>query len=299
MRLCFNDWFGGPLRDMTPESAQEIRDMGFRVVGVNSGDADATDADIDRAKNIIRDAGLVPGPFGAGGTVFHPDPAQTLEMQRRITKVLRVAGRLGCPTIRVSGGSFHPTNRWMHHPENHTQKALDMYVDATRELVKVAEDNACAICPETTKFTILDSIPRMKEYVDRLDSDYVKVVFDPVNHMTSDRVYDSGTFMKRAIVELGDRIGVIHVKDVMVQDKLLVTHIDEAVMGTGVLDHRALIEATNWLEPWKTFSFEHIGSRKLIVPTLEHIQRIAGEIAHSWTEPSMTREKWLKEQGAL
>jgi sugar phosphate isomerase/epimerase len=184
----------------------------------------------------------------------------------------------------------------MHHPENHTQKALDMYVAAASELVKVAEDNAVAICPETTKFTILDGIPRMKEFVDRLDSEYVKVVFDPVNHMTSDRVYESGRFMKTAIAELGDRIGVIHVKDVIVQDTHLVTHIDEAVMGTGVLDHKALIEASNWLEPWKTFSFEHIGSRKLIVPAREHIQRITDEMGHTWTEPSMTREKWIADQ---
>ena len=296
MRVCFNDWFGGPLRDMTQKSAKEIYDMGFRVAGVNSGDADATDADIDRAKKIILDAGLMPGPFGAGGTTFHPDPAQCRNMQKRIAKVLRVAGKLGCPTIRISGGSMHPTNRWMHHPENHTQKTMDMFVEATGELVKIAEDNGCAICPETTKFTILNGIERMKEFVDRLDSDYVKVVFDPVNHMTSDRVYDSGRFMKMAIAELGDRIGVIHVKDVIVQDTLLITHIDETEMGTGVLDHAALIEATTRLEPWKTFSFEHIGNRKLIVPALEHIQRVAKQIGHTWTKPGCSRENWLKEQ---
>ncbi|MFC1541287.1 sugar phosphate isomerase/epimerase family protein [Candidatus Latescibacterota bacterium] len=293
MRLCYNDWFGGPLRNITSENAKEIYDMGFRVVGVNSGDADATDEEIDRARNIILDTGLMPGPFGAGRTTFHPDPVQRDEMKKGIARVLRAAGKIGCPTIRISAGTMHPTNRWMHHPENHSQEAMDLFVENTRDLVKIAEDNACAICPETTKFTIIDSIERMKEFVDRLDSDYVKVVFDPVNHMTSDRVYDSGRFMKMAIASLGDRIGVIHVKDVMVQDTLLITHIDETEMGTGVLDHAALIKATNQLEPWKTFSFEHIQSRKLIVPALKHIQKVSAEIGHTWTDPKCTREKWL------
>ncbi|MFC1651185.1 sugar phosphate isomerase/epimerase family protein [Candidatus Latescibacterota bacterium] len=289
MRLCFNDWFGGPLKNIKPEDAKTIYDIGFRVVGVNSGDADATDEEIDRARNIILDAGLMPGPFGAGRTTFHPDPATCGEMKKGVAKVLRAAGRIGCPTIRISAGSMHPTNRWMHHPENHSQKAMDLFVENTRDLARIAEDNACAICPETTKFTIINSVERMKEFVDRLDSDYVKVVFDPVNHMTSDRVYDSGRFIKTAIAALGDRIGVIHVKDVKVQDTLLVTHIDETEMGTGVLDHAALIEATNQLEPWKTFSLEHIGNRKLIKPALDHIQSVAEKIGHTWSEKSCSR----------
>ena len=292
MRLCYNDSFGGPLRNLNPEEAKTLYDIGFRVAGVNSGDAEATDADINRAKNIISDAGLIPGPFGAGRSTFHPDPVICREMKKGIAKVLRIAGKLGCPTIRISAGSMHPTNRWMHHPENHTQKAMDLFVENTRELVPIAEDNACAICPETTKFTIINGVERMIEFVDRLDSDYVKIVFDPVNHMTSDRVYNSGIYMKTAIAALGDRIGVIHVKDVMVQDKLLVTHIDETDMGTGVLDHEALIKASAQLEPWKTFSFEHIRSRKLIKPAYDYIQSVANRIGHTWSDPKCTREKW-------
>jgi len=52
MRLCWNDGFGCPLRDIKPEDAKFYYDIGFRVVGMNVGDADAPDAEIDRAKNI-------------------------------------------------------------------------------------------------------------------------------------------------------------------------------------------------------------------------------------------------------
>jgi len=266
--------------------------MGFRVVGVNSGDANATDADIERARNIIADTGLMPGPFGGGGTTFHPDPTECRKNKAHIAKALKVAGKLGCPTIRISGGSMHPTNRWMHHPENHSQKSLDLFIENTRELVTIAEDSGVAICPETTQWTIINSIQRMKEFVDRLDSPYVKVVLDPVNHMTYDRVYESGSFIKSAIATLGDRIGVIHVKDVMVQDKQLISHIDETKMGTGLLDHEALITASTQLEPWKTFSLEHIRDRQLIKEAHDHIQGVADRIGHTWTDPELTREKF-------
>ena len=184
----------------------------------------------------------------------------------------------------------------MHHPENHTQKALDILIKHTRELVTYAKDAGCMLCPETTQWTIVNSIERMKEFVERVDSPFLRICFDPVNHMTSQRVYESGVFIKKAIGYLGDCIGSIHVKDVKVQDKLLVSHLDEAPMGIGILDHKALIRASAQLEPWKTFSLEHINDKNLWKPAYDHIQKIAGRIGHVWSDPNCTRERWLKGQ---
>jgi len=294
MRLCWNDSFGGPLRNMKREEAEFVYGIGFRVAGINAGDTEATDRDIERAKRIFEEVGLITGPYGLGASAVRPDKAEEKKHKERIRKALRIAGKLGCTTLRYSVGSMHPTNIWMHHPDNFTQKALDELIESTRELVPVAEDSNCILCPETTQWTIVNNLERMKEFVDRLDSPYVRIVFDPVNHMTPERVYDSGRFIKCAVAYLGDRIGVFHVKDVMVQDKLLVVHIDETEMGTGLLDHEALIRVSTQLEPWKTFSLEHIRDRNLIKKAHDHIQGIADRIGHRWTDPRCTRERWKR-----
>jgi sugar phosphate isomerase/epimerase len=296
MRICYNDGFGGKVRNIDADRAKFYTDIGFHTVGINSGDADATDAEIDHAKALLADHSIYPGPFGGGRTVWHPDPDITKRYKQELTRVLRTAGRLGCPSIRISGGSYNLKDRWMHHPKNVTQEAMDIFVKHTRDLVPVAEDNGVCICPETTQFTIINTIGRMKEYVDRCDSDYVKIIFDPVNHTTAERLYDTGTYVKTAIAELGERIAVIHVKDVTVQDTHLVVHIDEAPMGTGVMDHAALMQASTWLEPWKTFSLEHIRSKDLIKPAYDHIMAVAERSGHTFTDPSCTRERW--QQGA-
>ena len=293
MRLCWNDWFGGPLRNMKPEDAKTLYDMGWRVVGINSGQVDATDADIDYAKNVLADAGLMPGPYGAGRATFNTDPAVCRENKKDIAKALRIAGKLGCNGIRYSIGSMHPTDVWRHHPENYTQKALDLLIESTKELVPMAEDAGCMLCPETNQWTIVNSIERMKEYVDRLDSPFAKVVFDPVNHMNPQRVWESGRYVKCAVAYLGDRIGELHVKDVKVMDNYMI-HIEEAPMGKGLLDHEAFIRASNQLEPWKTFSLEHIRDRNILKPAYDYIQGIADRIGHKWTDPKCTREKWEK-----
>lgn len=292
MRLCWNDWFGGPLRDLNPADARALYDMGWRVAGINAGDADATDADIARVKGIFRDAGLVVGPWGDGIALVHPDPAREKDMIARMRKELVIAGKLGCTGIRYSVGSMDPDNIWMHHRDNFTQRSMDRLVDNTRSLMPVAEDVGCMLCPETTQFTIVHNIDTMKEFVDRVDSPYCRIIFDPVNHTTAERSYDTGTFVMTAVAELGDRIGEFHVKDVQLANTNLVVHIDEARMGTGLMDHAALMRASTMLEPWKTFSLEHISDRNLVKPAFDHIMAVANRIGFTFTDPACTRESW-------
>jgi sugar phosphate isomerase/epimerase len=294
MRLCWNDWFNGPLGEMRIEDANTLYAMGFRVAGINSGYAEATDKEIDHVLRVFGEAGLVPGPYGGGMALIHPDPATCRRYKDQIRKALVTAGKLGCTALRYSVGSMHPTDVWMHHPENHTQKSLDLLVQNTKELVPVAEDARVMLCPETTQFTIVNTIERMKEYVDRLDSPYAAIVFDPVNHVTAERAYETGRFVQCAIAYLGDRIGEIHVKDVKVEDQQLVVHINEAPMGTGIMDHAALMRASNLLEPWKTFSLEHIADRNMVKKAYDYIQSVADRTGHQWTDPTLTRDRWMK-----
>jgi len=294
MRLCWNDSFNGPLGKLRREEAEFVYNIGYRVAGINAGVTEATDAEIEHAKGVFEDVGLTPGPYGLGASAIRPDKADEKKQMKMIADALRIAGKLGCTTLRYSVGSLHPKDIWMHHPDNVTQKALDDLVDNTRELVPVAEEANCILCPETTLWTVVNSIERMEEFVDRCNSPFVRIILDPVNHMTAQRVYDNGRWMKCAIARLGDRIGVLHVKDVMVQDKLLVVHIDEAEMGTGLLDHEALITASDQLEPWKTFSLEHIRERNLIKNAHDHIQGVADRMGYRWTDPKCTRERWEK-----
>lgn len=294
MRLCWNDWFGGPLRNIKREDLKRLSDMGFKVVGINSGRSDASDTDIDYVKNMYADLGLYFGPYGARGG-FHPDPTVWKEQKERLIGSLQVAGKLGCTGIRFSVGSMHPTDVWRHYPDNHTQQAMDLLIERMKEVVPYAEDAGCMLCPETNQWTIVNSIQRMKEYVERLDSPYARIVFDPVNHMNPERVFDSGRYMKCAIGYLGDCIGELHIKDVQVMDNYMV-HIEEAQMGTGLLDHEELIRTSTQLESWKTFSLEHINNRDLVKPAHDYIQGIADRIGHTWTDPGCTRVRW--EQGA-
>ncbi len=295
MRFCWNDGFGRPLSQFSPATAKLYYDIGFRVVGVNAGGTldESTAADIEHAKRIYSDAGLFPGPAPAGAALIRPDPSATDRENRRIVRMLEVCGKLGVPALQPSVGSMNPDNVWRHHPDNFKPKSMDLLVENVRKLAKVAADNNVAICPETTQWTVVHNIATMKEFVDRVGSPLVRVTFDFTNHMDAERVYDSGRYIRCAVRTLGDRIGIFHVKDVKIGNQNLVVHLDEAPMGTGWLDHEALLRVSNELEPWKTFSLEHIRDETSLKKAHDHIQTIAGRIGHRWTDPSLTRDRFL------
>jgi sugar phosphate isomerase/epimerase len=292
MRLCWNDGLGGNYREMKIEDIKFVYDIGYRVAGLEP-DFNATDDDIKRVKDLFARVGMVFGPLGIGLAAFHPNKDIEKKYKEQLKKSLIIGGKLGCTNLRYSVGSMDENSVWKHHPLNHTQKALDMLIESTRELVTVAEDSNCILCPETTQGTIVGTVPRMKEYVDRLDSPGAMIVFDPVNHMGAERIYESGKFIKCAIAELGDRIGEIHVKDAQIKDDYMFSF-GEAPMGTGLLDHAALIQASDSLEPWKTFSLEHISDKKMWKPAYDYIQKVADKMGHKFTDPNLTREKWEK-----
>jgi sugar phosphate isomerase/epimerase len=299
MRLCCSD-SGIDVAGDNAENKKILKklyEIGFRVVGIHSSDLDVSDNALDQVKNYFMDAGLVPGPFGGGRAVIHPDPAVSKKYKQGIAKALIICGKLGCTGIRYSIGSMHPKDVWRYHPENHTQKALDMLIESTRELIPVAEDCNSMLCPETNSWTIVNSIERMKEYVERLDSPFAKIIFDPVNHMNPQRIVNSGKFIKCTVAYLGDCIGELHVKDAQIMDSYMI-HIEEAPVGEGLIEYKQFIEASTQLEPWKTFSLEHFNGDNgdhympLIESAYKHIQGISDRMGHKWSDPNLTRQKW-------
>jgi sugar phosphate isomerase/epimerase len=303
MRLSWDDGFRSPVGKISPTDAKFYYDIGFRVVGINPGGpagiVSATEADIKYARSVLADNGLMPGPVPVAGAFLRPDPSEMAHQKESLKRIMEVAGKLGCPAIQTSIGGMHPKNVWLHHPDNFTRKAMDAVVSVARELAPVARDNGVVLCPETTQWTVVHNIQTMKEFVDRVDSPYVRVTFDFVNHMDAERVYDSGRYIRCAVETLGDRIGIFHVKDVKVQDVALVVHIDEAPMGTGLLDHKALIEVSTKLEPWKTFSLEHIRDNEALKAAYQYIQKLAESMGHKWTDPKVTQLSYQKRQARL
>jgi len=300
MRFCCNDTDINVSGDTerNERELKQLKDIGFRVIGFG-GAENATDDDIKRLKDLAGKYDMVLGMSPTGYQVAHPDPETRKQHHEGLKKTLVNLKKLGAETMHTAGGSYSGDG-WWHHPKNFTQQGLDDLVEEMKKIAPYAEDAGVAVCPETTQWCILNSPERMKEYVDRVDSPYIKVTFDIVNHMRPDRIYESGRFFRCVLAILGDRIGMLHVKDVLPVLGLVV-HIEEAPMGTGILDHETVISASDDLEPWKLFSLEHFDTRDIPVEEVwarayKHIQAVSDRIGHTWSDPNLTRARWEQQK---
>ncbi len=300
MRLCCNDTGMSLTNDMAENEPKlkQLRDIGFRVIGIHNV-AGASDDTVLRFRDLLEKYDMTVAMSPTGWQPAHPDLSKRKEQHEGLRDTLRKMQMLGGDLIHICGGSYDGSG-WWHHPKNFTQEGLDDFVTEMKKVAPYAEDYGISVCPETTQWCILNSPERMKEYIDRVDSEYIKVTFDLTNHMRPDRVYESGKFMRCVIALLGDGIGQLHVKDVTMVPGLVI-HINEAPMGTGILDHETVIKASNDLEPWKTFSLEHFNEKGVDgmfqrERAYKHIQGIADRIKHKWTDPKMTRKRYLAEK---
>ena len=111
-----------------------------------------------------------------------------------------------------------------------------------------------------------------------VDHDAVGVHFDPVNMVTSpERYYDTAALVREFVAELGDRIEVVHLKDVTLADELTV-HLDEVRPGAGGLDYHVLLSALSDLDDDLPLLLEHLDSEAADAAAREYVREVASEV---------------------
>ena len=131
MRLSISSGIS-PMKSVTKKDLAFFKDIGFRVVG-GGIDLEATDDDIKRFNDLMKEMDLEVGEIHVGeSAMVGPDENVLREYRKKIIRGLEIGGKIQASHIQFSIGSMHPDNIWIHHPENHTQKALDMLVRNAR-----------------------------------------------------------------------------------------------------------------------------------------------------------------------
>ncbi len=191
-------------------------------------------------------------------------------------KKIRVAGRLGVPTVVMQPGSANPEHPFCSHPFNKTQDAMDRLIDVFSPLAKLAEDVGTCIAVEIPFATALGTFERCAAFVDAVGSSALKIQMDGANMITFDHYWETGAFLETGFPILKDKIAMAHAKDVVMQNGLHL-HMDECPAGEGCLDYvtylRLLEEA---LGPDGYLIIEHTPAEK-VEAAVKHVRRCAEE----------------------
>lgn len=99
-----------------------------------------------------------------------------------------------------------------------SEEAYQKVLKTMKEIVSKAEKYDVNIGIEGVHCFVINSPQKMKRLVDDLDSDNVKVIFDPVNYLNINNYQNQDEMINDIFTLLSDKICVLHAKDFVVEN---------------------------------------------------------------------------------
>ncbi len=121
---------------------------------------------------------------------------------------------------------------------NNTEEAYQYVLKSFKELVAEAEKYNVNIGIEGVHLFVINTPERMNRIVNDLNSDNVRVIFDPVNYININNYMNQDTIINTAFNLFGDKIAAIHAKDFDVVDG----NIQKRIPGEGILNYDLIFE---------------------------------------------------------
>lgn len=121
---------------------------------------------------------------------------------------------------------------------NDTEEAYQYVLKNIKELVSEAEKYDVNVAVEGVHIFVINSPERLARLVKDIDSDNMKVIFDPVNYITADNYKDQDKMITQMFDLLADKIVSIHAKDFVIEDGA----VKMVLPGEGMLNYRLIFD---------------------------------------------------------
>jgi len=181
--------------------------------------------------------------LGCYVNLSHPDPTARRGLMELFKEHLCHARDFGCGVVATETGSLNPD--WSYHPENKSDAAFAGLIPTVAELVAEAERFGVVLGIEGVTSHVLCSPRRIRQLLDAVASNNLRVVFDPVNLLSIENYRDQDRVIQESFDLFGDRIAIVHAKDFVVGDNTL----KQVRSGQGSLNHKLLMDFLRQRKP--------------------------------------------------
>ena len=148
---------------------------------------------------------------------------------------LRFASILGCGVVGTETGAVN--EEYKYEPANHSEEALQCFIDNLRPIVKYAEQFGVIVAIEPVWKHIVNTVERARKVLDAIDSPNLQIIFDPVNLLDESNYQEYPAIFKEFVEILGPDIATIHAKDFKIENGKLLS----CACGTGQMDYEFLL----------------------------------------------------------
>lgn len=159
-----------------------------------------------------------------------------------------------------------------------TDEAFDRAVMTVREIIDDVKPTRTYYCLETMPYMLPDNIEMYVKMLKAIDRKRAAAHCDPVNFVTSPRVYHyNGDMIREFFRQLGPQIRSCHAKDIILTSQLTV-HMSECMPGKGGLDYRTFIREVNRLDPNMPVMMEHLNTDQEYLEAARYIWQVEKEV---------------------
>ena len=287
MRLCL-DSFVPPLNRITLGTALWVRELGFRMIGVDLESwIDIDEGGCRSIKNLLIAEGIGIGQVWSVDTpLVRPDPGERARSVARLMERIPLVAALGCRVLLTEPGGYHPENGRYPHPMNHTDEALDTLVNQMRRLSARAMEHDVVVAPEMSLLSVLSSVERVEQMLNGIGNGGVGVNYDPANITEPRWLYETGTQIREAFDRIGDRIVNAHAKDVVAREVPQLVHLDEVPAGEGVLDYPTFLKCLSRVPGETCLVVEHLSDFGEITEVKRFLETTARQQGLTWKDDS-------------
>lgn len=156
---------------------------------------------------------------------------------------IRFAALLGCGMVGTETGAVNEEYRY--EPANHSEEALEIFIENCREIVKYAESMGVILAIEPVYNHIVYDCKRARKVLDAIHSPNLQIIFDPVNVISVDNYKNQDEILEEAFDLLRDEIIAIHSKDFVIEDNKVISKIT----GQGILNYDLLMSLVKKYKP--------------------------------------------------
>lgn len=166
--------------------------------------------------------------------MIHPDPEVREQLLQKFESYVRHARYFGAAMVASETGCVLPEIQYTE--ENFTDEAFADMVAVIHRLVKAGEAAGMLVGIEPGLNHPLCSLERVEQLLEAVQSDYLGIILDPSNLITSEDYQGQVAMVERAFERFGDKIVAVHLKDFKVEDGQIIP----VNLGEGLIDYAAI-----------------------------------------------------------
>lgn len=201
----------------------------------------------------------------------NPNPEQHKKIVEKYKANIRFASILGCGVVGTETGAVN--EEYKYEPANHTEEALNLFIENLKPIVKYAEQFGVIIAIEPVWKHIVCTIERARKVLDAIDSPNLQIIFDPVNVLYPGNIDRQDEIIEQAFDLLRDEIAVVHCKDFVVEGEDL----KSIAAGTGGLNYPLLLKKIKQYKPYVHCTLENTVPENAIA-TRDFMEKLYAEV---------------------